>query len=57
MPYNVIVGNVLVFVLEVNQAYARYLPPSNVVFGNVIVFVLEETIECEIYFSLQFLCE
>ena len=44
--YNVIVGNVLVFMLEVNQAYARYLPPCNVVFDNVIVFVLEETLEC-----------
>ena len=45
-PYNVIVGNVLLFMLEVNQAYARYLPHCNVVFDNVIVFVLEETLEC-----------
>lgn len=42
-PYNVIVGNVLEFMLEVNQVYARYIPPHNVVFDNVIVFVLEET--------------
>jgi len=32
LPYNVIVGNVVVFMLEVNQAYDRYLPPYDVVF-------------------------
>lgn len=35
-PYNVIL-----FVLEGNMAYARFLFPYNVVVGNVLVLVLE----------------
>ena len=44
MPYNVVVVNMLVFLLEVNLACTRILSPYNFVIGNTLMVGLEGNI-------------
>ena len=45
-PYNVIIGNVTLFVLEENLLGATFLFPYNEVIGNIPVFMLEVNPTC-----------
>ena len=40
-PYNIVISNVLVFVLEGNLACARLILPCNVASSNMLMFVVE----------------
>jgi len=50
-PWNVLISNVLVFVLKGNIARTRFLLACNVVFGSMLVFMPHVKLTCVKFLS------